>query len=316
MHLGTWPVLDRLETSQHVLLAGAGGGFDVFASIPLAVALRARGKKVSFANLSFTALGQVQGRRLCPDLVEVKADTPGPKDYFPEVLLARWLSARSEGAPIFAFSKTGVRPLREAYRVLHAELGFDAVVLVDGGTDILMRGDEAGLGTPTEDLSSVAAVDALAVPTKLIVCIGFGVDRYHGVCHAHFLENVAALAQAGAYLGVSALVPTMPEATAYLEAVEFATQGSRESASIVNLSVAAAVEGRFGDVQRTRRTSNTELFINPLMALLWGFELGAVARRCLYLPEILDSETPLELATLIEAFRARTTARPWADIPV
>ncbi len=34
-------------------------------------------------------------------------------------------------------------------------------MLVDGGTDILMRGDENGLGTPVEDLTSVAAVTAL-----------------------------------------------------------------------------------------------------------------------------------------------------------
>jgi hypothetical protein len=190
------------------------------------------------------------------------------------------------------------------------------VVLVDGGTDILMRGDEAGLGTPTEDLSSVAAVDALDLPIKLVVGIGFGVDRYHGVCHAHFLENVAALSRAGAYLGVTALVAEMPEAAAYLELVEFATQSSRQSASIVNLSIASAVEGRFGDVQRTPRTSNTELFINPLMALAWGFELGAVARRRLYLEEIQDTETPFELSARIEAFRDRTVARPWRDLPV
>ena len=155
--------------------------------------------------------------------------------------LARWLSARRNAEPVYAFAKTGVRPLREAWRALQAELGFDAVVLVDGGTDILMRGDEAGLGTPTEDLSSVAAVDALDVPIKLVVCIGFGVDRYHGVCHAHFLENVAALSRAGTYLGVTALVAQMPEAAAYLELVEFATQSSRQSASIVNLSIASAV---------------------------------------------------------------------------
>ncbi|MFG2682134.1 FAD-dependent monooxygenase [Streptomyces sp. NPDC048392] len=37
----------------------------------------------------------------------------------------------------------------------------DAVVLVDGGTDTMLRGDEAGLGPPEEDLTSVAALAAL-----------------------------------------------------------------------------------------------------------------------------------------------------------
>ena len=54
--------------------------------------------------------------------------------------------------------KVGVRPLRAAYQWLVEELRVSAVVLVDGGTDILMRGDEVGLGTPAEDMSSLAAV--------------------------------------------------------------------------------------------------------------------------------------------------------------
>ena len=41
------------------------------------------------------------------------------------------------------------------------------MVLVDGGTDSLMRGDEVGSGTPEEDTASLAAVNALwGVPDK------------------------------------------------------------------------------------------------------------------------------------------------------
>jgi hypothetical protein len=316
MNLGAWPLLDRLKDARHVLLAGAGGGYDVFAAVPLLTALRARGQKVSLANLSFTNLAEVHARRLTPHLLEVTAETVGPQLYFPELMLAQWLASHGPPTSVFAFGKTGVKPLREAWAALHQELGFDALVLVDGGTDILMRGDEAGLGTPTEDLSSVAAADALPVAVKLVMCIGFGVDRYHGVCHAHFLENVAALTREGAWLGTVALVPGMPEADAYRQAVEHATARSRYSTSIVNLSVISAIEGQFGDFHRTSRTSNSELFINPLMALCWGFELSAIARRCLYLPDILDTETVFDLTLRIEAFRERTPHRPWKDLPV
>lgn len=40
-------------------------------------------------------------------------------------------------------------------------LEIDAVVLVDGGTDIMLRGDESALGTPVEDVTSMAAVAGL-----------------------------------------------------------------------------------------------------------------------------------------------------------
>ncbi len=38
----------------------------------------------------------------------------------------------------------------EVYEALAKELQMDAIVLVDGGTDSLMQGDEEGLGTPME----------------------------------------------------------------------------------------------------------------------------------------------------------------------
>ena len=110
-------------------------------------------------------------------------------------------------------------------------------------------------------------------------------------------------------------MPGMPEADAYRQAVEHATARSRYSTSIVNLSVVSALEGQFGDFHRTTRTSNSELFINPLMSLCWGFELGAIARRCLYLSEILETENVFDLTLRIEAFRERTTARPWKELP-
>jgi len=70
-----------------------------------------------------------------------------------------------------------------------------------GGTDILLRGDESGLGTPAEDMTSLAAVAGLdTVPVRLVACIGFGIDAYHGVNHPQVLENIADLDAAGAYL--------------------------------------------------------------------------------------------------------------------
>jgi hypothetical protein len=47
---------------------------------------------------------------------------------------------------------------------------------------------EAVSALPEEDMSSIAAVDVLEVERKYLVCLGFGVDSFHGVCHSHALE--------------------------------------------------------------------------------------------------------------------------------
>lgn len=42
------PLFARLHSARNVLIAGAGGGFDVFAGLPLGVALRGLGKRVHY----------------------------------------------------------------------------------------------------------------------------------------------------------------------------------------------------------------------------------------------------------------------------
>lgn len=311
------PLFERLAGSRRVLVAGAGGGFDVMSGLPIALALRSMGKAVFLANLTFTYLGSTEARAVGPGLFEVRAETKGDERYFPEKHLATWLRANGQDDAVYAIEKSGLVGLRASYEALVRMLEIDAVVLVDGGTDILMRGDEAGLGTPVEDVTSLLGAHATDAATKLVVCVGFGVDAFHGVCHAHFLENVAELARAGAYLGAFALLPGSPEVDAWLEAVELVQARTRGRESIVCASIADAVRGEFGDhhsVDRTRE-SGTELFINPLMSLVWSFELGPVAERVLYRHAIEHTRTPFEVMAAIESFRHGTKPRPRRIIP-
>jgi hypothetical protein len=298
-----------------VLLAGAGGGYDVYATLPLLAALEARGVEVVLANLSFTYLGGTNARRLTRALYRIADTTEGPSDYFPERTLARFLASKARARPIYALEKLGVVQVREAYEAIVAEHAIDAIVLVDGGTDLLMRGDEEGLGTPQEDATSLAAVSRVAVPTKLAMCIGFGIDHHHGVSHALFLENVAALARAGGFLGSQSLLTSMPESRLYLDAVAHAEATAPRATSIVNTSIASAIEGRFGDHHRTERTKGGELFINPLMGMLWAFDLEAVARANLYLRALEGTESIFDVGDVIEAFRERVPRRAARSIP-
>jgi len=204
-----------------------------------------------------------------------------------------------------------------AYEWLVRSLQPDTLILVDGGTDCLMRGDEAGLGTPQEDMVSLLASHAVTgVGRKFLVCVGFGIDTFHGVCHAHFLENVAALIREGGFMGAWSLTRELLEFELYREAYEFTSARMPRQPSIVNTSLISAIDGWFGDHHATRRTEDTELFINPLMALYWAFRLEMVASRNLYLERIRNTNTYADLSLAIEAFRAeQSTTRPWRDIP-
>ena len=115
------PTFRRLADRERVLIAGAGGGFDVFAGLPLYFALRAAGKVVSLANLTFTNLRGTSARWLAPHLAEVTIETTGEDAYFPERRLVERFAARGDALTVHAFEKVGVAPMRRAYEALVAQ---------------------------------------------------------------------------------------------------------------------------------------------------------------------------------------------------
>jgi hypothetical protein len=304
------PLFAALAPARNILIAGAGGGFDVYAGLPLALALWDRGAQVHLANLSFSQLELIDRASWATE--HIAAVTPGttsPDWYFPERALARWLANNDLPSTVYAFPPLGVQPLRAAYRHLAERLDLDAIVLVDGGTDILLHGDESNLGTPVEDITSLIAVAGLDVAVKLVTCLGFGIDANDGVNHVQVLENLAALDRDGGYLGALSIPGAGREAVLYREAVAAAQAATPQRPSIVNGQIAAATSGRFGDVQFTRRTSGSTLFVNPLMAIYFTVDLELLAARCLYRDRIEETYGRRQVIGRIEAFRAEVATR-------
>jgi hypothetical protein len=314
------PFWDELEKAENVLLAGAGGGFDIFCGLPLYFALKSAGKNVHLANLSFSMLpppGTGAKERLSPSMLEVTADTPLFTNYFPELLLAQWFRTQGEATSIYCFEGTGVKPLHASYQTLAEHLQLDTVVLIDGGTDSLMRGDEAGVGTPEEDIASILAVNELDIARKLLVSVGFGVDHFHGVCHAHFLEAVAELTRKQSYLGMFSLHEDMPEVLKYRRVCRAVFHAMPHHVSIVSSSILSALAGHYGDHHETERTKHSTLWINPLMPVYWCFRLQQVAERILYPATIKETESYAELTRIIEVFRyEQDLLRPYEPIVV
>ncbi|MEM7370597.1 MAG: DUF1152 domain-containing protein [Bacteroidota bacterium] len=307
------PLFDELEPSQTILLAGAGGGYDIASGIPLYVALTSMGKNVILANLSFSLL--VGGEKISSICYKVNADTRGG-DYFPEKYICEWFRERGEDLSMYCFNVSGVQPIKEAYEAIIEEHEIDTLLLVDGGTDSLMRGDEAGLGTPVEDMASIAAAYSIPLERKYLACLGFGIDHFHGVCHAQFLENVAALSQTGDYLGTISLLPQMPEAEVFSSMVAYLNQKMAGHPSIVANSINSALQGHYGDFHATKRTRGSQLWINPLMCLYWCFGLSAVAERLLYLDLLLPTRSHMEVKNAIQEFMRIVGRKKWEHIPL
>lgn len=98
------PFFKELENAQNTLIAGAGGGFDIFSGLPLYFGLEADGKQIHLANLSFSFSPPPQVMkvpRMSPSLLKVIADAPYLTDYFPEKALSQWF--RDQGSSNLLF---------------------------------------------------------------------------------------------------------------------------------------------------------------------------------------------------------------------
>src|SRR5215211_5189090 len=240
------PILNQLSDCKSLLIAGMGGGFDIFCGLPIYFELKKHGINAHLANFSFSDIENVEfGIRLTKTLVGVGPKAGRPFPYFPEFHLANWFKEkRNEDLTIWCFHKTGAVPLTENYRILAEHLSLDGILLVDGGVDSLVRGDEAELGTAIEDLTSLYAVNQLSnVPTRLLACIGLGAEQ--NLTYAHIFENIAFLTKAGGFLGACSLTPQMESYQAYDEAVTYVQSNEFQDPSVINSSIVSAVRGNY-----------------------------------------------------------------------
>jgi hypothetical protein len=291
------PVLDQLSSCRNLLIAGMGGGYDLFCGLPIYFALRERGQTAHLANLRFAPIHVLKrGTRLTETLVGVAPHDRCWLPDFPEWHLVRWFhERRAEQITVWCFAKTGARPLREGYRILVEHLSVDGILLIDGGVDSLMHGNEPEPGTFIEDTLSLHAVSQLdQLSVRLLGCVGMGAER--GLSHAHALENLAALADAGGFLGSCSLVREMAAFQAYEDAVTYVHGQPLQDPSVINASIVSAVRGHFGDFHLTEKTRDSRLWISPLMPIYWFFNLEAVADRNLLLSQLGETDMFREAA--------------------
>lgn len=300
------PILDRLADAQNILIAGAGGGFDVFNGLPIYFTLRDLGKNVHLANYTFCELDLVCRMAHTETLLEhtlvgATGSVGRVLPYYPEGYLAQWFKeVRGEEVTVWMFAKTGAAPLLEAYQCLVAHLGIDAILLVDGGVDSLMRGDEPAPGTLVEDAISLCAVQQVDVPVKLLAAVGFGTEVEEGVNHYHALENIAALAREGAFFGSCSLTPQMPAFQLYEQAARYVWEQAHHQRSHIGVRVIPAVRGEFGNYHMYPQDheARTPVLISPLLGIYWFFDAHIVSQRS-FLTEALRGTTTTNQAFTI-----------------
>ncbi len=310
---------------QTVLLCGCGGGFDFLQGVTLLPELARLGKRVVIGSFSFGEPERIDNAPVVftaetgAVVKRVLGHSTPPPDYGPEVHLASFLDKeRPDSAPHFVYAYYARAFTVPALHAFYAELvrrhSIDAVIVVDGGSDSLMRGDEEGLGDPIEDAVSLAAVAALEGPKlKLLCSIGLGADRFNGVSDASSLRAIAEITEAGGFLGSVSLEPTSPGYRFYKRCIEHVYENQTFRSALTGF-ILSATEGHFGgdvvpSVLRSRVRPG-RFFVWPLMAMIWAFDVEVVARRSKIIGWIRDCTTVRDCHLALRRGRASLAEGP------
>ncbi len=292
---------------KNVLIVGCWGGFDFVHGMLLYPMLRNAAKNIVIGSYSF---GLPQNLPVESPRFESESDLevrivngsmkPDPH-YAPEVNLCNYLDGRfpETNHEVYAYYARDctVNKLTLFYEKLCIENQIDTVIAIDGGSDSLMVGDEAGIGDVVEDLVSITAIDSLKYPErKILLNVGLGVDRYNDVSDASALRAVAELTKSRAYLGCIGIEPDSPDYRFYRSAVEHIHQRQSFKSTVTDF-VSSSVEGYYGHESspniRLKDNSETGYFIWPMMSMIWAFDLPGVAKRS-KIPEAIFGKTDLK----------------------
>ncbi|MBI4815905.1 MAG: DUF1152 domain-containing protein [Deltaproteobacteria bacterium] len=312
-----------------VMICGCGGGFDFLHGLMLWPELERLGKSIVLGSYSFGDPRKIGNAEVVFEHGSVLAkrvtasSIPAPH-YAPEVHAAGFLDETyPKDAPhqIYAYYARDftVPILTRLYEGLVKAHDVDAIVLIDGGSDSLMAGDEEGLGDPLEDAVSIATVSALRGPrVKILVTVGLGTDRFNHVSDAATLRAISELTARGGFLGSLGLEPNAAPIRLYRELLEHLD--TRHSfRSVLAGSILAAADGWFGgeNVPPTlaARVRPGELFLWPLMATIFAFDVTKVAERSLLTNWIREkSSVPECYAAIIEG-REKRGVREVENLP-
>jgi len=290
----------KLENCNNILIVGAGGGSDVLCGLPLYYSFLKQGKKVHLTNLTHTDFKTINNHAdpivLETALMGATSVVKSPSTNYVEGYLSQYFKAAlNEEKVVWMLNRTHVQELKKAFERLVEYLQIDGMVLIDGGVDSIMQGDEDGSGTMFEDTLTLAATKDIQLP-KILACIGFGTEVEENVSHYRALENISNIIKQGGFYGTCSLCSYMNSFKFYKSACEYIWIQPGHKKSHISTRIIPAVEGEFGNYHAyaTEEDMPAEVCLSPLMSLYWFFEADAAVYNNQIIAYIENVETLYE----------------------
>ena len=285
------------------ILAGCGGGYDIFGCIPLFYQLKIN--KI-LTNLSFTTL----------DLLEKLSDEthiikllkgfylipPGTYAdscyYFPEYELANKLNHH-----VYIIHNTNtISDILECYKLLIKNNNIYDIFLIDGGCDVFLSGNEKGLATPVEDMMHMKAIYLLHKHIKKYVCvIGMNIDCGHGVIEDELLSRLTFLKNNNIIINQKIWSLDDDLIKKYYEI----TSTCKIKNTIVHSLILESLKNNYGFItpkHLIHKLKNTSVNISELTKTWIQLDLNKLVKTIHYFDKLEFDMTPDQIDSVIEEY--------------
>lgn len=177
------------KSKQKLILYGCGGGFDIYASLPLYWDAKEKGIKVYLLNYTFSddIYTYTQVDDTIVPIYPSTTTTKKNKDYFPELWLAKYINE-----PVYAVRLLNSEKITDALEKFIKEHDFsasDELICIDAGHDAVLFGDEKQKGSPLEDVTTINALNSLSklnLITIKLACVSAPTEKMD---FKYFLEK-------------------------------------------------------------------------------------------------------------------------------
>lgn len=290
-------VIMKLKKSKNVLILGVGGGFDIFSGLPIYFTLEKMGINLHLANFTNSNWENMNNYAdiipMASSCVGVTGNIKQSSNNFPELFLASWFKEiKQKDVNIWAFKREqNVSEYSNSLNILVKHLSIDAILLVDGGVDSIMTGEEDGSGKMIEDTLTLAAVKNVDIPTKILACIGFGSELEDNISHYLALQNISTIIKQGGFYGTCSLVDYMSSFKDYKEACIHVFNQPNHKKNDIQTKIIPSCEGEFGDYHMYPEEKKMDVFLSPLTSMYWFFNAEAAIYNNKIIEAIEDKET-------------------------
>lgn len=246
-------LLTELQDSENILLVGAGGGFDVLATLPLYYSLVSQYDiKLHIANYSFVHFTELSQLNKTIDFEpKIKGATSAmlaATNHFPEGYLSEYFrEGFGSETTIWMFDRhQTIKELQGSYERFLKQLGIDTVIVCGYGARSIMRGNEERSGDMLHSTINMGALNGIQGIRKYLMTIGHELNSPKPVSLNSSLENISLITKQGGYLGGLMLEPQMASYAFMKSAFEYIVQQENHESNTAIETVIVGTEGGFG----------------------------------------------------------------------